>query len=437
MDRVSLFSLVFSLVVFCKVLAAEEIPLKFIDWENIEEKTFFDIGAWKSKTIGIEIPNWRQVVFKNQNKTPFGLVVKCVGECQIYRGAHKHRPRNRSFLYEGDQFDLGDQSYAWIFTFAGQLIRLSPQSSLSFLECHYNSKKFFSHVRLNSGHLYWSDRLGPPEDTELIGTDPLFDPLLPLEANLISTMKTEMIKKGSESMAPLDEHRLHVQYARKLYFENQESGLIPKTETLFSFPKGEILAKNAKIQLGHLLGQKTFFSLREGEGVYYTRLGTNYPIERQNWYQIEKRDMKKLVKTAVHHHVFDLLVRRPTGIQIVRELWLRRYSFDLFSRLSEGRLPNKRWAILNWSLENSELRKQFLMRDVQTKEARALSVLTEIRSQFDEVVEEDWSELFFDRALEAYIRELSGEAISQRQKMLYDLDKEITFWALEKNFVLQ
>ena len=106
-----------------------------VNWENIDLIKWNNLSDWEEDLEKREtFHNWRQ----NQKALSFneiiGRVLDCFGDCRSYRGLGFSNTQYRSQVREGDDFVTMKNSYAWIYLIDGSLIRVSPETSISFNE---------------------------------------------------------------------------------------------------------------------------------------------------------------------------------------------------------------------------------------------------------------------------------------------------------------
>ena len=105
------------------------------DWGNLKMNSFLSFKEWKVESdVRDQVPEWEKIVRERNHKEMAGRIYQCVGTCRVDRGESFFNGSHRTGLYEGDEIQTVGDSYAWIFLFDGTMVRLSPQSSITFNE---------------------------------------------------------------------------------------------------------------------------------------------------------------------------------------------------------------------------------------------------------------------------------------------------------------
>src|SRR5690606_11019760 len=130
-------------------------------------------------------PEWRRNLRQRGLAEDSGRSLECVGDCKLYRGDGAAQLRLRSRVIEGDELETGADSDAGLFLMDGSMVRVSPNTSVTFKAINISEKAVFHHARLNYGHALWISRQKEkfPENG-LKETDALFLPLNFFGANL-------------------------------------------------------------------------------------------------------------------------------------------------------------------------------------------------------------------------------------------------------------
>src|SRR5690606_4233162 len=90
----------------------------------------------------------------------------------------------RSRIHEGDEIVTDKNSMAWVMLIDGTLLRISPNSSISFNDVNLSKQQTQFFMRLNYGHVYIQPRFsGKFEAQDMAETDGAFLPLLEKTAN--------------------------------------------------------------------------------------------------------------------------------------------------------------------------------------------------------------------------------------------------------------
>jgi hypothetical protein len=149
-----------------------------IEWEKLD-KSWMDFQKWKQQLrYKEENTEWKILIKNRKHRESLGRAVHCVGNCQIFKGLKVNSLKFRSQLKEGDEVTTAKNSYAWVFLLDGTLIRLSPETSISFKEINVGIESIFFHVRINQGNILWLARdIRPIVKDNNPESDTLFLPL--------------------------------------------------------------------------------------------------------------------------------------------------------------------------------------------------------------------------------------------------------------------
>ena len=239
-----------------------------------------------------------------------GRMIHCVGECRLYRGMQFIRGKRRSLIREGDEIETARDSYAWVLFWDGSLLRVSPESGVTFREFNVAPEGFFLFLRLNRGHLFLANRnLNPVEELEreLVETDALFSSPGPTSAQWR-------------------------QLQREL---TQNSWPFRPTWTLLSMTNGGIYGRGLEMELFHQIGGVSFFRQREvraGDGPtaefwyrgYHRREDSR--ISPGRVYRVDSTGRQLGDGPELFFAKSGQLLRRIPSILTIREQWLRKYA---------------------------------------------------------------------------------------------------------------
>ena len=112
-----------------------------VQWRDLDPKIWLDYKAWEvERAYRDQNPQWRIELRDILLSELVGKVVSCIGTCKIYRGKVFVNASYRSKIYEGDEIQTTEDSYAWVFLMDGTLVRIAPKSSISFKEINERFK---------------------------------------------------------------------------------------------------------------------------------------------------------------------------------------------------------------------------------------------------------------------------------------------------------
>ncbi|MFG1515490.1 hypothetical protein ABMA71_12800, partial [Halobacteriovorax sp. ZH3_bin.1] len=179
--------ILFILTIALSALASSsEVETKFKDdrnslirWDQIKAKKWLDFDEWKEELRFKEsYPLWRDLEKISGIDEEIGRVIKCVGECTLFRALGNNQVGYRSLIKENDDIETGVDSYLWLMLFDGTLIRMSPESSISLKEMNVLKEEVFFNIRMNVGNILLISRSKEKlADLEQRDTDAVFFPL--------------------------------------------------------------------------------------------------------------------------------------------------------------------------------------------------------------------------------------------------------------------
>lgn len=333
-----------------------------IDWSRTTHEQWYDLGLWKREAeVKKLVPDWERNIRETSRLEMVGRVLDCYSTCRIYRGLGFSNVQHLSSIYEGDEISTGDDGYLWIYLFDGTMVRLSPQSSISFQEVNVSEKQIFYFARLNHGNMLWLTRKPAPYKVNpLKETDVLYFPLKLYEANYLE--EARVIPDEQNLFAMIEDHSVSkAQYERlnKLVtadHENNDLNKLKEVSTFLVFPNGSIWGSDLAVEASVMTGSNSYFKLRTAEqlgqsGVEYNKNVKFFyrgfentednPVETGKWYQIglkgrEIQEFPVEQKFAVSEFITSNI---PT-IYIARELMMDRYGSFMHTVRDRDELAN-------------------------------------------------------------------------------------------------
>ncbi len=419
-----------SLGVSTEVFAKDALPQSLWEWETIKQQEFLDFDRWKvDQDFKDKNPNWRNNWREVREREPVGRVMACVGKCRHYRGVGHSMAQFKSLILEGDEMVLENNSYAWIVLFDGTLVRLAPQTSVTFKEFNWSENTQFHFVRLNGGHMLWLPRsrqkITASDERE---TDGLFLPLkIPIpqhiedDAKLASDDLLSLITREGINQSQ------YIPLNRNIVFNNQ--GLKQfKHQALIVFPNGSILSNDAAVEIISLRAGNAWFKWRQagdtnnteniiGDISFYYRGYTNtevLKIESGQWHQIDPkgRQCQEDLEAEKRFGLVELSTKRIPSILHGRELMLERYSFSIYaSHLNSDAAyyPYRRWSDIEVNGKQSEMQRRLAFLQEYTRREETTGLLNgqkfkEKMLAVGEVVPaSEFGSHFFSDAMENYM----------------------------------
>ena len=366
------------------------------DWSKVDPMKWSDYSLWLKKLkLREATPAWENIVAEKKLIETVGYILDCVGECRVHRGEGSFTAQYRSSIKEGDELHTVGDSYTWAFLVDGTMVRLSPNTSVTFKEINIGKKENFLHARLNNGNVLWLSRQS--EDFKVSNdreTDSIFYPLELYEATSIK----ESVEFDEDNLFALldDSHEITNQYERLNKYINENNKWInnKKTYTFLIMPNGSIAGHNISIEAISLFGGESFvknrsFSqmrLSSGEGdspeFYYRGFANTKTsrIDENQWYKVDRRgrQLKRFYLSKLFKMGEFLTSQIPT-IYIARELWLKKYSQGFFGEIDKAKLGQEFGYRLWGSLEddtNLDLRKRLEFLIDFTRRIETTNILT-------------------------------------------------------------
>lgn len=356
-----------------------------IQWRDLEPKLWMDYKSWEvERYYRDKNPNWRVELRDILQNELMGKVVSCIGTCKVYRGKAFVNASFRSKIYEGDEIQTTEDSYAWVFLMDGTLVRIAPKSSISFKEINISNEETFYHIRMNSGYFSWLARL-PFElkEENLAETDPLFLPLAVKEANSIYYEHLDRQNQTESKLlaAVTKEDKRHLHQFEKLnsLIVANDKLIAKKPSVLFLvLPNGTIYGQNLQLEVLYELGKKSYVKLKDpleqyqidevadevkqrAEFLYRGYVNLEHKdISVGHWYEIDEKgkNISEFEEGNKIFHLSELLTKRIPSVMIARELWLSKYSIPLLKPSLEKNDLATSMGYRLWSLGKNESDKE-------------------------------------------------------------------------------
>jgi hypothetical protein len=443
-----LLALVVLNLLMSSVINAEEIIYKgqsrsLIDWPNLDPYEWLDFNYWKREQLyRKKFPDWANAQRHKNNLEEVGRIIKCVGTCINERHDGAFKTGFFSKIYETNELITEKDSYVWVFLMDGTIVRMSPNSSLTFNEFNVGNKDFFVYARVNYGNVLWLSREASElEVRNLRETDSLFSLLLVSEVD-------EWLHRGKE----LDENNLfesltrgqdsnQYEYLNRLIKENNE-WINKPTRLLLSMPNGFIIGQNLSLELIVLTGNKTFFKQRSFE-VYngattsapegqFIKLGFDQVepmiISPGNWYEVDFRGRNVEQYDGELLSMFqigELVTKRIPTVMTARELWLQKFARVLHGNEIDEKYLREEMGYRLWRDMSDEkgdlfLRYNYLLEFVRKVETQTIGA-------YATYIEESAKEGFAYEPTE-YDSQYYTKAMAD-----YSIRGESNYWDMAKN----
>ena len=419
-----------------------------IPWKDLDPEGWMNIHTWiAERKIKDENPDWKIRLRQADQKELVGKVLQCQGTCFVYRGTDRANVRHLSRILEGDEFHTDKDSVAWIFTMDGSLVRLSPETSISFQEVNISKNEFFILARLNEGHIFWNNRGKKEVPVELAPeTDSFSLPLLVREANQ-AHFERQLFQAQKDvghlaEVMELDEGAMKAQFKTLNEMrEKQNEALTHSTKVMIVAPNSTIVAKEASFDFMYFPGEKSFFKKRsnfDGEELSLHIRGYTYTeavsISQDLWYEVDKSG-RTLIPTEVTGtlQVLELLTKRIKTIELAREIWIQQFTVPLLVASQDAKILAEDHGYHQWG---SELDQRFsylveYTRRIETTHIKSLENLVAKLESKGEKITKELTEEAYRVSLNHYLLGLKSRYDNKKMQVREMNDLQYYVWILK------
>lgn len=423
------------------------------NWKKIKEENWFDLNKWiESRKLKDKTPAWRTYLRNKRNAEISARVLKCIGVCRYFQETRGNHAHYMSVLREGDEFITEPHSSAWITLIDGTLLRVAPDSSVTFIEINLTKKKVFQLLRLNYGYIHTQSRLGGEfEVLNKSETDLGFYPL--------------MIKAANREYYAMKEFRAYSDYDQMIYGITENAGHISQYNKLNEHTKmnAEYMQKidsqlvvftpnttvdmlNSHLQMFYAINGKTHFKVSKNIPFFkqdnskdqsnrvalrgYTNREKEVALDNQ-WYEVDARGtiLNQNDDLGKVYGVMDGFTNRIPTIQLAREIFFNQYTKKLFHpTLKKDDLAKDHLYYL-WNQENElSKREKFLDEYIRRTETTNVKVLAKV---FKDVEPKAFQKSYYQKAMEGHYRALRKQ-YSEAQLAVRELnDNEYYLWLIK------
>jgi len=442
------FGILFGLLLALNLQAASDIYFKdqnrsLTRWESLNASDWLNFEYWrKASKLKDQQPKWETILQEKRLREIMGRVIQCYGDCRLFRGRGFNSTSYRSSIREGDELLTVGDSYAWIYLLDGTVVRVSPDTSVTFKEFNVGKKEFFVHIRVNSGNVVYMNRSRSQfTETEERETDQIFLPLEFYEANPISGT-VEVDEDDLFALINEKENKLlNIQRLNKLIKENNENITEKRTFNFLVMPNGTLTGYDLNVEMIVLLGNRSYIKQRDSKwqglagqedeaGVFYFRGFENsqtFPMDVGNWQEIDVSG--RSIRPAEKPETFsfgEILSKRPWSILVARELMLKNYTYPFYNVTDPNELAlghgYRMWGVLDPEKKDDlQLRLNYLheyTRRIETSNLLAANqFVKKVEKRGDDVKRFEYSNRFYKTAFNYYIRgeENSSQDNSDRE----------------------
>ncbi len=438
-------------------------PKSYIRWERVDTDNWLDFKAWKRESaLKDQNPHWRTNRQDLALQESIGRVLHCIGYCHIYRGEGFANAQFRTRFQEGDEIVTLKNSYMWLVLLDGTMVRLSPETSVTFKEINLSVKEIFYHLRLNAGQMIWlSRKLGAPPIKGDRETDPLFYPLPLYSANKVVDeipLKETQLFDSLRTPSPAFAQAVRL---RDLMAKNSAYMKGKKTKTFLVMPNGTVSGESLSGEFVVLLGDKSMMKIYpdqlhhdEATGplaeipapTFYYRgheNTTTETLEKGKWYVIDPKgralnDLPDEEQKTMG--LGEFFVSNIPTLFLAREMIMQQYTKPFFSLPPTLDLYGG-WQYRMWnrpSVKEDELkrRESFLIEYTRREETTGLLVAEKFRIKMQEKGESfnamSFGPNFYELAIDSYMA--NGEYLEHNAQDREELNStKNPFWKYVKN----
>lgn len=371
------------------------------NWKNINPDRWTDLSIWKrQRAIKDETQNWRVLVRNKRESEPIGKVIKCVGSCRYFKGIYSSPASHLSNLKEGDEFQTEADSSAWLVLFDGTLLRVSPNTSLTFNEMNISKDEIFFLIRVNYGHLQFQSRLrGKFSIINKAQSDMGFLPLMIKEANreFYSIKEYEKFNSREKIQYSIVPHAGHFSQYEALNSEISDSSHFTQkrnSKIFFYTPNLTLISENMNGSIFYQINSETIFEVskkiphfnsvdsREQSATYQlrgyeTRGMIDVPEDRWLITSRDGQSIQEALTDLNHLNAAKGFVERIPSIHLAREIFIDNYFLSsLDPSLNQNQLARDH-GIRLW---NSGARPEMFLRETYLREYIRRTETTNLKS---------------------------------------------------------
>lgn len=415
-------------------------------WNEVDTEKWLSFNEWRlDAEIKDKNKNWEELYRNNKQVEMVGRIISCRGDCFALRGVNKYRIEYLSQIFEGDELETGENSVMWVFVNDGTIVRISSDSSVSFLELNISLKKSFSRARLNKGHIFWHHRNKEKlENNFSPETDAHNLPLRNIEANQeYFERKIANEKKDIEQLNEvlfLDENAIKSQISKiNELREKHKTDLTFSSNSMVVLPNGTINFSDSSIDFFYRPGGKSYFKKRVGTECELVLRGfgelDKKLIENNDWYEIspDGREAHEISEANSTLNILELITKRIKTIELGRELWVQKYTSRIFSVISEKKKLAEWYGYSSWQEDDLNKRIDFLTTDtkrIETANLKSIENLTE-KYQNDKNINEESEMKFYHFSLNQYLMGLKKRFAVEKTQVREMSDLQYYLWTLK------
>lgn len=418
-----------------------------IPWSTIDSEEWLSIKNWMiERSMKDKLPEWKINLRHAIHKELIGKVLQCKGTCLVYRGSSKAKVQHLSRIEEGDELQTEKDSVAWVYLMDGSLLRVSPQTSISFNEINFSKKEILIVSRLSEGHVFWYPREKKESKNDHgAETDSISLPLLVQNANVefyerqIYTQSSD--KTRLKEIIDLKDNAINEQlkFLNQLKKENDQE-LAVTSKFLLVAPNGTVVSNQTGFDFVYILGGESYFKKRNplsNEGFNLTLRGYLNVVEEKilddGWYRIgsDGKSFSKMLEIPPVLQVLELLTKRIKTIETAREIWVKNFTLPIMKSINR---PDEMAMEHGYSVWGEELGERFVFLIDFTRRVETTNLNSIHKLLANNMVEEhtlNLSESLYASSLNHYLLGLKSRYDSKRMKVREMSDLHYYVWLLK------
>lgn len=332
--------------------------IAFLPWQAMAFGDITDLESYLS------FKNWKEGertenIEETKNREKMGRLYQCFGNCRIDRGDGFFKGSHRSVIYEKDEVQTIGDSYAWVYLNEGTLLRLAPQTSVSFNEFNVGIRENFLNVRINYGNVLWLSRLENKfiESNEE-ETDVLFFPHKEYFANRKSPDEKDLNENQLMSIFDKDINiSRQYEFLNKLIEKNNQTSKGKKTFAFIVLPNATYIGYSPNIELVAIVGGKSYLKRKANEqiGIFIDDDKKNIEVFEEGFLQMRGYENKELtafnftewmevdargrnVSEVKGDELYlltagEFVTKRIPSLLVAREIFFNKYSKHFFEKI--------------------------------------------------------------------------------------------------------
>lgn len=418
-----------------------------IPWSTLDPLEWMNVNTWiTEREIKDVTPDWKIRLRQAEHKELAGKILQCRGVCSVFRGENSAKVQHLSRLVEGDELNTGKDSVAWVYMMDGTLMRVGPESSVSFHEVNLGKSEFFFLLRLNRGHVFWHPRGKGEVATDFAPeTDSFSLPLLVRSAN------QEFFERGIfqsqddnghlREVMDLDENSVKAQMKALNEIKTQNGDLALGTRLMIVAPNATLVTRNVSFDFTYQSGGKSYFKKRG------TQLGEEFSlhlrgysmtqsivVSEETWHEVESngRSFISMTEAPGTLQILELLTKRIKTMELAREIWLKDFTLPVLGSINEPVQMSRDHGYTLWG-DELDRRFQFLVeytRRIETTNLRSLeNLLTKLENN-GEKINREISENQYQASLNHYLLGLKSRYDHRKMRVREMNDLHYYVWIL-------